>query len=350
MLTDHSLASDAEAEARKSGLFPGTDTLAAMLDEDASHAAQAMVLKPRADMFEDAELLSIQSRALAYLRVGTPVHFRGPAGAGKTTLALQIAARLGRPVQLVSGDASMTSGDLLGREVGANTSHVRDKYIHSVTKTETETRIAWVDSALTRAVELGPTLVYDEFTRAPPAANNALLTALEERILILSSTARARRIVRAHPDFRAILTSNPDEYAGVNAAPDALFDRMVTFDLSWCAPETEAGIVARRTGLAQGDAVAVVRIVRALRARPDAANPPSIRTALMIGRIVSALGVSASAQDERFVQICFDVLETRAPRTAGAEARAAYLQDLRAEIAGACAGPAHILTHRETAA
>ena len=95
------------------------------------------------------------------------MHFRGPAGAGKTTLALNVAAHLGRPVSLVTGDSRMANADLIGREIGQTTSHVQDRYIHRVVKTATETRFSWADSVLTEAMLDGHTLVYDEFSRAP---------------------------------------------------------------------------------------------------------------------------------------------------------------------------------------
>ncbi|MGL5139277.1 MAG: gas vesicle protein GvpN, partial [Beijerinckiaceae bacterium] len=56
-----------------------------------------VTLRPRGDLYENDEILSIESRALSYLRAGVPIHLRGPAGTGKTTLAIQIAARLDRP-------------------------------------------------------------------------------------------------------------------------------------------------------------------------------------------------------------------------------------------------------------
>ena len=320
------------AEATDPAAAKPTDLLAAMVDDAASERAAALVLKPREDLYLDGELRSIQSRAVAYLRAGAPVHFRGPAGAGKTTLALDVAARLGRPVSLVTGDSRMSSADLIGREVGLNARRLEDRYVQRVVKTATETRVAWADSVLTEAMIEGHTLVYDEFTRAPAEANNALLSALEERILILSNPARAQRYVRAHPEFRAILTSNPEEYAGVTAAPDALFDRMVTFDLGWGSEDAEAGIVARRTGCKRPDAERIVRIVRALRADCEGATPISLRAAIIIGRLVAALGAEASPRDARFVQICLDVLESRAPRGSSGEARRAHVAALRARI------------------
>jgi len=43
-------------------------------------------------------------RGFSYLDAGYPVNLSGPAGSGKTTLALHLAAKLGRPVTLIHGD------------------------------------------------------------------------------------------------------------------------------------------------------------------------------------------------------------------------------------------------------
>src|SRR4029453_6759569 len=124
-------------------------------------------------------------------------------------------------------------------EVGTKSKQVVDRYVHSVRKVETETSAVWSDEVLTQAFIEGYTLVYDEFTRSPPQANNPLLAAFEERILILPGAARKERYVRAHPEFRAILTSNPGDYAGVAAPQDALIDRMITLDLDDLSRDTE---------------------------------------------------------------------------------------------------------------
>lgn len=268
-------------------------------------------LRPRTDLFENNVLQSIESRALSYLRSGLPIHLRGPAGTGKTTLAIQIAARLDRPTLLITGDGWFTAQNLVGRETGTKSKQVIDRYIHSVKKVETEVSAIWSDDALTRAVSEGYTLVYDEFTRSPPQANNPLLAAFEERMLIVPGGSRRERLVRAHPGFRAILTSNPDDYAGVSAPQDALIDRMVTFDLECHDRGTEIGIVSNRSGLDEMRASRIVDVIRSLRGSPFLKQSPSMRSAIMIARITVAENLTVGAQDPRFLQLCLDVLESK---------------------------------------
>ena len=127
----------------------------------------------------------VARRALAYLVAGYPVHFCGVAGTGKTTLAFHVASKLGRPVTLVQGDDEFGSSDLVGRDGGYRKQKLVDNFIHSVLKTEEETRNFWVDNRLTTACQNGETFIYDEFNRSRPEANNALLSVLSEGILNL---------------------------------------------------------------------------------------------------------------------------------------------------------------------
>ncbi|MEK7374627.1 MAG: AAA family ATPase, partial [Thermodesulfobacteriota bacterium] len=165
----------------------------------------------------------VTERALTYLSVGYAVHFSGPAGVGKTTLALHVAAKLGRPVALIHGDDEFGSSDLVGREGGYRKRRLVDNYIHSVLKTEEEMNTLWVDNRLTTACEKGYTLIYDEFTRSRPEANNVLLSVLGEKILNLPGLRRSGKgYLGVHAKFCAIFTSNPEEYAGTHKTQDAL--------------------------------------------------------------------------------------------------------------------------------
>ena len=294
-------------------------------------------LSVRSDFYENSTLKSLQMRALAYLRAGIPVHLRGPAGVGKTTLAIQIAALLGRQTVVVTGDAMLNSADLIGEDTGTRTKHVVDRYVQSVKRVETETETVWTDNILTQAVLSGHTLVYDEFTRSPPSANNPLLSAFEERLLVVGTGARTERYVEAHPEFRAILTSNPQDYAGVNAPQDALIDRMVTFDLKHHSRETEIGIVTNAAKCADQTAARVVDLVQAMRLSPNVEQPITMRAAIMIARVSEAEGFEPVHSDPCFVQLCFDVLQSKAPNTLhGRPQRDLFLEELSKAIRAYC--------------
>src|SRR5208337_5063477 len=212
------------------------------------------------------QVQDVTQRAMAYLAVGYSVHFAGAAGTGKTTLAFHAAAKLGRPVILVHGDDEFGSSDLVGRDAGYRKSKLIDNFIHSVVKTEEEMKSLWVDNRLTTACRNGFTLIYDEFTRSRPEANNALLSVLEERILNLPSLRwSGEGYLTVNPTFRAIFTSNPEEYAGVHKTQDALTDRLITIRLDHFDAETEIEITRAKSGLPRPDVERIVEIVRELR-------------------------------------------------------------------------------------
>ena len=144
-----------------------------------------MRLQPATSFVETPFVRELTARALSYLAAGFPVHFRGPAGSGKTTLAMHVASQIGRPVMLMMGDDEFITSDLVGKEKGFRRRRVVDNYIHTVIKTEEDMTQHWVSNRLTLACQEGLTLVYDEFTRSRPEANNVLLSVLEEKLLVL---------------------------------------------------------------------------------------------------------------------------------------------------------------------
>ena len=77
-----------------------------------------------------------------------------------------------------------------------------------------------------------------------------------------------------HPDFRAILTSNSIEYAGVHKPQDALLDRLVSLYMDFYSYETEVNIVLEHTAVSRENARKIVGVVRAMRDRlPEAQKP-----------------------------------------------------------------------------
>ncbi len=82
----------------------------------------------------------ITERALGYIAAGFPLHFRGISGTGKTTMAMHVAGKIGRPVVMIHGDEEFSTSDLVGGEYGYKIRKVVDNFIHSVLKTEEDMR------------------------------------------------------------------------------------------------------------------------------------------------------------------------------------------------------------------
>ena len=282
-----------------------------------------LAVRPRSDFVETSVIAEITQRSLAYLDAGFPVHFRGPAGTGKTTLALHVAARLGRPVMYITGDEEFGTSDLVGGQIGYRYRKVVDQFIHSVLKYEEDASQRWVDNRLTTACREGYTLVYDEFTRSRAEANNVLLGVLEERLLVLPTTGHKDAYVKVHPQFHAIFTSNPQEYAGVHESQDALYDRLLTIDLEYYERETELAITASRSGWSPERAAPIVDLVRDFRASEEYDQVPTLRACITIAKVCAQQGIAPSARDPRFVQICLDVLESKTAFTRAARERRA---------------------------
>jgi gas vesicle protein GvpN len=253
----------------------------------------------------------IAVRALRYLRSGFSVHLRGPAGTGKTTLALHLADLLTRPIMLIYGDDESKSSDLIGTQSGYTRKKVVDNFIHSVVKVEDELKHNWVDSRLTMACREGFTLVYDEFNRSRPEVNNVLLSALEEKLLVLPPSSNQTEYVRVHNEFRAILTSNPEEYCGVHGTQDALMDRLVTINMPEPDELTQQEILIQKTDIDRACATMIVQLVGQFREKSEVVKASGLRSSLVIATICQEYKIPVSVDHLEFREICSDVLLSR---------------------------------------
>jgi len=249
----------------------------------------------------------ILTRGVGYLQAGFPLHFRGRAGTGKTTLASMAAQAIDRPVVILYGNDDYMAGDLLGERIGYRRRIIDDNYIHNVRKAEDVLTHRWVDSRLAEACKEGWVLIYDEFNRSRAETNNTLLSILEEHLLDYP-TGISRSPVPVHEDFRAVFTSNPDEYAGAHPAQDALLDRMITISLDCFDEETELAIAVHNTKAKPKMCRPLIAAVRRLR---ESASLPiwlSLRTSIMLVRLVTARSVGISWGNETFRDLFTDVI------------------------------------------
>lgn len=274
------------------------------------------IITPKASdgFIETPYIKKIINRALDYLRCGFAVHLTGPTGVGKTTMAMHIAAILGRPMVLICGDYEFGTSDLVGGVSGYRRKFTRDNFIRSVLKTEEEMTTQWVDNRLTIACKYGYTLVYDEFTRSRPEANNVFLSVLEGRILPLPRSNGGEDYIKVHPDFAAIFTSNTEEYAGVFKSQDALKDRLVTIELGDFDEYTEVAITQAKSKITPEDARRIVRLIRNVRQLYPDQYLPTLRACIKIAKILKLHGKHAEKDCELFRDVCKDVILNAVPK------------------------------------
>ena len=271
---------------------------------------------------ENPAIRDLANRIRTYLQAGIAVHLRGPAGCGKTSIALHVATSIRRPHVLVVGDKNMTTADLVGTKSGYQTKRVVDNFVNSVTKVEENVSQGWQDHRLTTACKEGYTFIYDEFNRSPASANNVFLSILEERILVMPSHAKTEEYIKVDPRFSLILTSNPTEYAGTHTVQDALADRMITINLDHNDRTTEIDITTARSGAEHAIVERIVDFVRAYRETGAYDQAPSMRASIMIAKIVRAGGLELTMDNPLLGQICADVLEAKCGSSGDPKVRA----------------------------
>jgi len=270
---------------------------------------------PLPDFVETKYVKDITNRALSYIKAGFPVHFRGPSGTGKTTLAMHLASKIERPVVMIHGDEEFSTSDLVGGEHGYRIRKVVDRFISRVLKTEEDMVKRWVDNRLTVACKYGFTLIYDEFTRSRPEANNILLSILQEKMMDLPvGRGGEEPYLRVDPEFTAIFTSNPEEYAGVHRSQDALRDRMITMDLDHFDYDTEVAVTKSKSKLSKPQAERIVNIVRGLRESEKCEFAPTIRACIMIAKTLKVQNLTLSKANGAFTQMCQDILASETSR------------------------------------
>jgi len=237
-------------------------------------------------------------------------------------------------VVLMHGDEEFTTSNLVGGENGYRLRKVIDRFVSRVLKVEEDMVKRWVDNRLTIACKYGFTLIYDEFTRSRPEANNILLSVLQEGILDCPVGRDGEETyLRVDPNFTAIFTSNPEEYAGVHRSQDALRDRMITMDLHHFDEDTEIGIVRAKSGFPRKEAEKIVKVVRALRESGACEFAPTVRGAIMIAKSLRVVNGHVKGSNAIFQQVCQDILASETSRV-GSKSNQAKVRELVRQFVG----------------
>jgi MoxR-like ATPase len=211
---------------------------------------------------------------LAALRARLPVMLEGDAGTGKTELAKVVARSLQREIFRVDGDPELTALKLQGWF---------DPPLVLQKGYQWET---FIPGPLTAALLQGGIFFFNEVNRAPSESLNAVLSALDERILNIPRLAA----IQAKESFVSIFTLNPYDRIGTNPLPKAFYDRCVWIYMDHQPLEKAIEIVRMRTGEKDAGLLrSICQIVEATRRHPLIERGASVRAAIHIIRMIQSL-------------------------------------------------------------
>ncbi len=174
---------------------------------DFADSPQAVALIPQQETFLPHTLHVIDG-----ILAGDHQLLFGPTGVGKTSLVLQIAARIKQPVVRVNLNGQVSVSDLVG-SIGLS-----------------KNGTVWNDGALPRAMRNGYWLVLDEIDFGPPDVLSLLYPVLEAKPRLCLKEHNGE-VVQAHPGFRVFATGNSiggdrdGHYAGTQPINAALLNR-----------------------------------------------------------------------------------------------------------------------------
>ncbi|MCR5944129.1 CbbQ/NirQ/NorQ/GpvN family protein [Brucella anthropi] len=178
----------------------------------------------------------------AAYRMRIPVMLKGPTGCGKTRFVEHMAWRLGQPLVTVSCHEDMTAADLVGR------------FLLDADGTK------WHDGPLTMAARLGAICYLDEIVEARQDTTVVIHSLTDDRRIL--PLEKKNEVVRAHPDFRIVVSYNPGYQSVLKDLKESTKQRFSAIGFDYPDDVAEAEIVAKEAGVETAIASALVRVAQ----------------------------------------------------------------------------------------
>lgn len=195
---------------------------------DESHTSKEVLEKMSDLIIGRKKELKLMVRAV---EKDLPIIIEGPVGTGKTEMAKALASCLNRPFIRVDGDDSLTSIKLKGW------------YDPPLVLEKGFSRETFIPGPLTEAMEDGGVFFYNEVNRAPSETINAVLTALDEKLITIPQLGE----IQAQQGFIPVFTYNPQDTVATNPLPKAFYDRCIWINVTHQSLEEMVEIVKLRT-------------------------------------------------------------------------------------------------------
>lgn len=159
---------------------------------------------------------------------------------------------------------------------------------------------SYIYGPLTSAMLKGGCLFINEINRMPESTQNALLTALDEKVLEIPKL----KSIRANDAFFVIATLNPTAHVGVSVLGEALKDRFIWIKLDYQKPEEEIEIIKKEVDFngATEDKVSQIsqisqRVVQVTRNMTSVRRGSSIRGGIDLAALITQYETKNSSKN-----------------------------------------------------
>ena len=217
--------------------------------------------------------------------VGKNILIEGEVGVGKTTIAQAVASYFDSKFHRIDCSEETLTHNLVGYfdpPLVIAKGYLEESYIYG---------------PLASAMLEGGCLFVNEINRMPESTQNALLTALDERILEIPKL----KTIIAKDNFFVIATQNPSAHVGVTVLGEALKDRFIWIKLDYQSPDEEIQIIKQQVPklntIADYTAFLAQKIIQKTREITSILRGSSIRGGIDLASIVTQYEQSNSTRN-----------------------------------------------------